>query len=193
MIIYLNKPIYPEDTFKLFWDSLISILLVLIGLIIPYRISFINEDQQDEWSSFDYLCDGMFGVDVIINFLTAYYNEKNELVTNYKKIAKNYLWGWFIIDTLAFFPMSYIFQDISTNKTIVSKLLRILRLPRLYRLIKIFRIAKSEHTIKNTVMINHFLMTMHLNLGFARLLKVLLHFFFLCHIISCFWFYTVIL
>jgi len=175
----------------LIWDSLISILLVLIGLIIPYRISFINESDQDEWVIFDFLCDTMFGVDIVINFITAFYNLKNELVTNFKLIAQNYLWGWFIIDSLAFIPLSDIFQGISTNATIINKLMRILRLPRLYRLIKIFRIAKSEHTIKNTVRINHLLMSFHLNLGVARLFKVLLHFFFLCHIISCFWFYTV--
>ena len=165
------------------WDSLISILLVLIGLIIPYRISFINESDQDEWVIFDFLCDTMFGVDIVINFITAFYNLKNELVTNFKLIAQNYLWGWFIIDSLAFIPLSDIFQGISTNATIINKLMRILRLPRLYRLIKIFRIAKSEHTIKNTVRINHLLMSFHLNLGVARLFKVLLHFFFHCYVL----------
>lgn len=187
------KPIYPDDSIKLFWDFLISVMLILIGLIIPYRISFINEDDQDSWIPFDYVCDVMFAIDIAVNFLTAYYNEKNELEKRYKKIAKNYIFGWFIIDGLAFLPLSTIFQDITTNGSILNKLLRILRLPRLYRLIKIFRIAKSEHTIKNTVLFNHILMSLHLNLGVARLLKVLLHFFFLCHIISCFWFYTVIL
>ena len=168
-------------------------MLILIGLIVPYRISFINEDEQGSWLAFDYVCDALFGIDIIVNFLTAFYNQKNELVTNYKKIAKNYIFGWLIIDALAFLPFSYIFQAVSSsNATIVNKLLRIMRLPRLYRLIKIFRIAKSEHTIKNTVMINHILMSLHLNLGVARLLKVLLHFFFLCHIISCFWYYTVL-
>lgn len=154
-------------------------------------MSFIDEDQQDNWIPFDYVCDVMFGIDIMINFLSAYYNEKNELVTNYKTIAINYVWGWFIIDALAFMPLNYIFEDMSTNKTTLSKLLRILRLPRLYKLIKIFRMAKSEHTIKNKVMVNHWLMYFHLNLAVAKLVKVLLHFFFLCHIISCFWFYTV--
>jgi hypothetical protein len=166
-------------------------MLILIGLIIPFRISFIDEDEQDSWVAFDYVCDVMFGIDIAVNFLTGYYNQKNELVTDYKKIARNYIWGWFIIDSLAFIPLSNVFQDVSSNTAIVNQLLRILRLPRLYRLIKIFRIAKSEHTIKNTVMINHILMNLHLNLGVARLVKVLLHFFFLCHIVSCFWFYTV--
>lgn len=155
-------------------------------------MSFINDDEQDSWIPFDYVCDAMFGIDIFINFVSAYYNEKNEIVSNFKKIALNYLWGWFIIDSMAFIPLSYIFQDISSNTSTLSKLLRILRLPRLYRLLKIFRMAKSEHTIKNKVTINHWLMVFHLNLAFAKLLKVLLHFFFLCHIISCFWFYTVI-
>lgn len=176
---------------KLFWDFIISFLLILIGIIIPFRISFLDENEQDEWTIFDDICDVMFGIDIMVNFLTAYYNSKNELVVSYKKIASNYIWGWFIIDSLAFIPLNDIFLDISTNANIAGKFLRILRLPRLYRLIKIMRFAKSEHTIKNTVMINNLLMNLHLNLGIAKLLKVLVNFFFLCHIISCFWFFTV--
>jgi hypothetical protein len=50
-----------------------------------------------------------FGVDIIINFLSAYYDENLVIIDNYKDIAINYLMGWFFIDFITVIPFDVIF------------------------------------------------------------------------------------
>ena len=56
-----------------------------------YVIIIINE----RW---DNVVNYLFMVDMGFNFITAYYDLDNVLVTNNKYIIKTYLKSWFIID-----------------------------------------------------------------------------------------------
>lgn len=53
---------------------IITIFIILVGVIIPIRLAFLNyEDNKLIWYYFDIFFDIYFGVDLILNFLTAYY------------------------------------------------------------------------------------------------------------------------
>ena len=58
-------------------------------------------EENDNWKIYDYITDVLFGLDLILNFITAYYDEENNVVKDMKKIARNYLTGWFTIDVIA--------------------------------------------------------------------------------------------
>ena len=58
-------------------------------------------EENDNWKIYDYITDVLFGIDLILNFITAYYDEENNVVKDMKKIARNYLTGWFTIDVIA--------------------------------------------------------------------------------------------
>ena len=63
----------------------------------PVYVSFIDQDNH----AFYYLnliFDAGFGIDICITFVSAYYDDDDNLVTDYKKIALNYLQGWFWVD-----------------------------------------------------------------------------------------------
>ncbi len=49
-------------------------LLIFLGIIMPYRVSFVDDDSEDNWIGFDYFTDAIFGIDILINFLSAYIN-----------------------------------------------------------------------------------------------------------------------
>ena len=57
----------------------------------------------------------MFLVDLIINFLSAYEDEDKKIIDDPKKIAYEYLVGWFTIDLIAVAPINYIITDDDNN------------------------------------------------------------------------------
>lgn len=95
--------IYPNNPYKDDWDSFITIILIFTCMVTPYRIAFIDEDS-DLWVGINYSIDGLFLIDMILCFMTAYYTEEFELIEDRKEIAKTYLTSWFPIDFLAIFP-----------------------------------------------------------------------------------------
>ena len=71
------------------------------------NISWISRSEVDEgtdWlTAVEVFVDIMFMADILINFRTTYvYN--GDIVRNPKKIALNYMKGWFIIDAVAAIP-----------------------------------------------------------------------------------------
>ena len=56
----------------------------------------------------DWIIDIIFIMDLFINFITAYEKRDGLQETRIKKIAINYLRGWFIIDFLACIPVQLI-------------------------------------------------------------------------------------
>jgi len=50
--------------------------------------------------------DALFLIDIIINFVSAYEDPSTGLpIISLKKIAVNYVTGWFILDILAIMPV----------------------------------------------------------------------------------------
>lgn len=52
----------------------------------------------------NYAVDGIFLIDIFINFLSAFQDDDHVLIDNPKAIACNYATGWFIIDAVSIFP-----------------------------------------------------------------------------------------
>ena len=77
-------------------------LLLFTAIYIPYRVSFLDKVSTG-WLVVEYLVDILFFTDIPINFLSAYMDNEKNLVTEKKKIAINYLKGWFIIDAIAWY------------------------------------------------------------------------------------------
>ena len=96
------------------------------AIIMPYKVAFVDYENF-AWDIFDYCVDIMFFLDVIVNLLTSYYDNEENLVTDRKvtiksilikflkikfqfkkKIIKNYILGWFSIDILASLPLDLI-------------------------------------------------------------------------------------
>ncbi len=93
----------------------------------------------------DLILDVMFFLDIVLNFLTGYFDESDnvpELVMSCKRVATNYTKGWFFLDFIATFPFQLIELYAKTGGTKYNKLLRLLRLPRLYRLVRLFKCVK---------------------------------------------------
>lgn len=98
----------PDSKFKTFWNIAVIVLLAYTSTFVPFQVAFVDQDSSFE-IFLNYLVDILFGVDIIVNFLSAY--ETNHRVeTRLKPIAKNYLTGWFTLDLVATFPTQIFLQ-----------------------------------------------------------------------------------
>lgn len=60
-------------------------------MVVPYRLAFVDEDST-KWVIVYLIVDCQFLIDMILTFFTALEdNETQEVITDKKKIAKNYL------------------------------------------------------------------------------------------------------
>ena len=68
----------------------------------PFRICFLD-DATENIINYEIVMQVAFGIDVIVTFFTAYYNEYNILITSKSAIASNYLKGWFSLDFISWY------------------------------------------------------------------------------------------
>ena len=73
----------------------------MTGLLTPFRVCFVDDDNDQVWVNMDIFFDCAFGIDIVINFMSAFYDQHNRLKKTFKEIVFNYLTGWFWIDMVA--------------------------------------------------------------------------------------------
>ncbi|GMH76366.1 hypothetical protein TrST_g6558 [Triparma strigata] len=144
---HFSKPMEPDTKFRRSWDIMMMLLVIFQAMYIPYSVAW-QINWGSEWH-FDTIVDVLFITDLCMSFNLAYRpHPQADLVTDRKKIAKNYLKLWFWIDLVASVPFDKIAQALSTNDSQDANassalgLLKGLRLPRLLRLLKIMRLLK---------------------------------------------------
>ena len=128
------------------------ILLLYVGLIMPYNVCFIppNPFEFTPFDMLDLFIDILFCIDIVVNFFSAYDDPATDLpVINIKIISSDYIYSWFFLDLVAVIPFSLL-ENVGTNgkKSNGCKLSRLARLPRLYRLIRILRMIKMLRIVK---------------------------------------------
>ncbi|CAF4472522.1 unnamed protein product, partial [Rotaria magnacalcarata] len=120
--------------FKAVWDWVVILLVLYTGIITPYTISFLSDDDQkrttlNKYAStrqfnrertsihvlviIDVLVDFMFVFDILISFRTTFVlKETNEVITNPILIAKHFVfdsWRRFAADILGALPWDILF------------------------------------------------------------------------------------
>lgn len=141
--------IEPESKKKAIFDVFVLFLVGYSCVTSVYSVAFKFDDTTPvDYNTFetyfDLFVEGIFFLDLFLNFIWAYINpDTQEEVRDLKLIAKEYIFhGWFFVDFMAVFPFSFIIPG--TGKT--TKLFRLFRLP---RLLKLFSISKFSQMIKN--------------------------------------------
>lgn len=125
--------LYPEDTQKQRWDIIMTYCLIFTCSSTPLFISFHDEtESMDTWEYINLIVDIFFGLDIIIIFFSAFYDENFQIVDNFKDIARNYIFGWFLLDLMAITPFDEFSQNQSEDQSSnVNELVRIAKLGRM--------------------------------------------------------------
>ena len=133
--------------------------------------------------------DVLFLFDIIIIFNTALMDEDSGLNQNRKDIACEYLFGWFILDTVAIIPFNAIiglFQDESGE--VNNDLIRVARFGRLYKLVKLTKLLRVLKIAKEkSKIVKYIRQFLRIGLGFERLFIFLCSTLMFCHIVTCLW------
>ena len=190
-----NYILLPDNPLRQFWDVIVGIFLIYTSIVFPYRISFLNENSKSgkKLKLLDDIIDNFFILDIIINFLTAYYTNDERIEKRINKIIFHYLKSWFILDFISIIPINYIINKyISEDNYNMSSLIKIAKLPkiyhiiRLFRLIKVFKFAKKNNITKFT---RNLLDKFHINIQIERLIYYILGLFMFIHLSACFFFF----
>lgn len=63
--------IMPESSFKILWNMIMIFLLMYTATVVPFRTAFID-DVSPSFESFEITVDILFGMDLFVNFVSAY-------------------------------------------------------------------------------------------------------------------------
>jgi len=189
----VKKPwwvIHPSSTKKTVWDIFMSVVLGYVAFYVPYRVCLYWDDDEltGILLAIEYFTDCVFGVDMLINFITAYYDPKTgKLIVEPKKIAKKYLKTYFFIDLLATFPFGLVLNN--SAKTL-NKTGKLARLPRLVKFLRLMRMLKLMRIYKLTQFITKVEHDFNIHHGVTKMVKIISVVVMVTHTVGCFWYFT---
>jgi len=99
------------------WDLIVMLLSIFNSIMAPIEISFRPpETNLESYIAANAIIDGLFALDIIINFRTTFQNvQTGDEVTNSKQIARQYIKGVFWIDFLSVVPFDRMLADVVSN------------------------------------------------------------------------------
>lgn len=132
--------LHPASIYARAWTRAVNVMILIICFTEPAIFAFRGDRRSKGTLSWNEIMEIPFVIifltDIIINFYRPI-EEYSRLVWDTKKIAYNYLTGWFFIDFLASIPLDLMFADVVTPGSASSKILAglgLLRILRLYRI-----------------------------------------------------------
>lgn len=151
----VNGVMNPNWPGRLMWDLAVIVVVLVDAMILPFQMAF-----QDGGSFFFdifwlWLTTGFFASDMCLSMLTAYTAGKNEqdvppgrLVTSRRRIVRNYMKTWFLVDFPSTMPWGK-FADLlsgggdgEARSAQMAKLTKIVKFLRFLRLMRMLRLAK---------------------------------------------------
>lgn len=180
------KPWYivsPENKYIEYWSRFMTLLLIYTALVTPYRVAFIEYDDEI-WLTIEYLVIFFFFMDFTLNCFLAFYDKDKILICEPKKIILNYLFGWMILDLFSCLPFALIF-DLNGQ---YNSIIRVAKLPRLSRLIKITKLIRIVKIMRNGgKMLKHLNSLFKISASFERLIWFFFIYILLIHLATCMW------
>lgn len=120
---------------------------------------------------------------MMFTFFSAYFDEETNVIDDRKKIFKNYMCGWFLIDFLSIFP----FEAILSSGDFAG-LVRIFRVSKIYKIVKIARLVRLFKFMKQRQQFGKSLDNLiKIDAGVERLLFFIVIAIISMHIFTCLW------
>jgi CRP-like cAMP-binding protein len=196
-----------EDSVRKYWDLVLAALLMYTALVFPYTLCFVElkvpAETRPPTTLFSvvvkWIVDGLFWVDLAINFFCSYRASDGREVKNVMKIWRNYMHGYFVINFLACLPsevFSLIFEYVANgsdkvdgqNAPKAARLARLQRLSRLVRLMRVIRLAKFHAFVSN----NSVWKWIQVNVAAVRVVNLFGMLALATHILGCGWYLTAV-
>ena len=161
---------------RFIWDTVVIAAIVYSAITIPLSLLFIDQ-RFDDLLTFDIIVVILFLIDIFIHFNSSYFESYHEIFDR-KKIVKNYLKTWFIIDFLSVFPFEYVYLLFYSENGVDPETLKQFRMIRVLRLLRLSQLFRFTYTfIKHDV----------IDPGFLRLFSFGIIAVLVSHFVSCIW------
>ncbi|CAD8045164.1 unnamed protein product [Paramecium primaurelia] len=130
----LPLPWQPNHPFRLVWDIICMLFIVIQMMIIPLNLSFEIDDKG--LSLFMEIMDDFFLVDILIQFNCAIYID-GKLILKRSTIICNYLKFWFWLDLISSLPYDYFVEGGNVQ---MIRMLRFFKFLKVIKMIKAFKL-----------------------------------------------------
>jgi hypothetical protein len=184
----------PDRPFKQLWESYIIIILIYIGVTLPYRLAF-QATPEGIYYIVAVVYELSLLADVVIGMRTAFEQTTEhgaELVTGTIPMLKTYLFKRMgILDIVASFPFQTARLEQNNNFAGNLKSLQMLRFCQVLRLIKVMRAIKAIQTAFFKVVNETFgSLNASVSLYTLRMIKLLTLLMTVAHLCACGWYYV---
>ncbi|XP_076169153.1 potassium/sodium hyperpolarization-activated cyclic nucleotide-gated channel 4 [Ptiloglossa arizonensis] len=126
--------IHPFSSFRIVWESLMTIFTFVGLLVIPVSITFYFENY-DNWYMINDTMNIVFLCDIVIWFFTGYYDYRTKvIVLNPRIVALKYLKNYFVIDFVSVIPIGFV-NLIIPNSTWYCTTLNMMKILRIRNII----------------------------------------------------------
>lgn len=154
---------------KLSWDLFIMAFAIITSFLAPSEFVFKKLQTHTTYKNANMVIDGIFLMDVFVNFRTTFINHDGQEVKDQKRISIRYLKGMFIFDFLSSLPLS---QFIAASWVKYFKLLKIIRIKKLNSVIQRLEFREEQKAV-------------------LKIMKLILVLCLIMHVIGCTWFFLV--
>ncbi|XP_059898764.1 potassium/sodium hyperpolarization-activated cyclic nucleotide-gated channel 2 [Gadus macrocephalus] len=182
--------IHPYSDFRFYWDLVMLLLMMSNLVILPWGITFFEDQNTPPWITFNVLSDTLFLLDLIFNFRTGIPGEDGHIVLDPREIRSQYLRSWFAVDFISSIPVDYIFLIVdiesrleSTDVYRTARALRIVRFTKILSLLRLLRLSRLIRYIHQWEEIFH--MTYDLASAVVRIVNLIGMMLLLCHWDGC--------
>lgn len=127
-------------------------LCLMMGnlVILPWGITFFEDQNTLPWITFNVASDTLFLADLVFNFRTGIMEGDNsEIILDPDVIRRRYLRGWFLVDFISSIPVDYIFLIVDIEARLESaevyrtaRALRIVRFTKILSLLRLLRLSR---------------------------------------------------
>ncbi|XP_061753475.1 potassium/sodium hyperpolarization-activated cyclic nucleotide-gated channel 1-like isoform X3 [Nerophis ophidion] len=182
--------IHPYSDFRFYWDLVMLLLMMSNLVLLPWGITFFEDQNTIPWVTFNVLSDTFFLLDLIFNFRTGILGEDSHIVLDPKQIRVHYLRSWFLVDFVSSIPVDYIFLVVdleslhdSSDMYRTARALRIVRFTKILSLLRLLRLSRLIRYIHQWE--EMFNMTYDLASAVVRIVNLIGMMLLLCHWDGC--------
>lgn len=156
-------------SYKTWWAFTVFAAIFTVFLE-TYQIAFVPAGlapYTDASSILEYTLVSVFVCDIAVNFNLAYYNERDEIVSERGKIARHYLRRMFWVDLVGVLPFYAVALAASGQMGQNSTLAQCLGLLRLFKLVRIHRLMQLFSALKYSAKVSLMWLTLTRNFSAA--------------------------
>ncbi|XP_062841600.1 potassium/sodium hyperpolarization-activated cyclic nucleotide-gated channel 1 [Trichomycterus rosablanca] len=183
--------IHPYSDFRFYWDLIMLFLMMSNLVILPWCITFFEDQNTLPWIIFNMASDTLFLTDLVLNFRTGITEDDNShIILDPKVIRSRYLRSWFLVDFISSIPVDYFFLVVDLEARLESaevyrtaRALRIVRFTKILSLLRLLRLSRLIRYIHQWEEIFH--MTYDLASAVVRIVNLIGMMLLLCHWDGC--------